>query len=365
MKCKYCKKTVDNDSFFCKYCGYKFIKDATEVSVPKPRKNKDGSFYAQIMKNGERVVIRGSTEDEYKANARLFKQGLYMPETPNVEEHEVDIVTLEEVMWAYVNKNENIFAKPTLRSYMNCIHKHFSDCMLCDYRVIDYQMMVNLDAADYKPKTLKSNWGYVKTALTDYGFTVPHVNLPRVPPKENTAFDEEELNKFLNALRGEKIEAAALLALHGLRLEELCALDAEDIHGGYIHIYKSLVEDYTNKEVLVHINKTNASTRNVPVMIQRLLEVLPSSGRIVTCRRNTVYRAIDSVCDKAGLHHTGTHGLRKTFASIAHHSGISDKSIAKLGGWADSQTMHRVYFQLSDKQADEDAKKIGEILSNY
>ena len=79
MVCKNCKRAIDDDSIFCKWCGERQIRERRkkgEVRVPKPRQLADGRWFAQVMIDGERHNAYGNTIAEYESNARALKQGL-------------------------------------------------------------------------------------------------------------------------------------------------------------------------------------------------------------------------------------------------------------------------------------------------
>ena len=79
MVCKNCKRGIDDDSIFCKWCGERQIRERKkkgEVKVPKPRQLADGRWFAQVMIDGERHNAYGNTIAEYETNARALKQGL-------------------------------------------------------------------------------------------------------------------------------------------------------------------------------------------------------------------------------------------------------------------------------------------------
>ncbi len=89
-------------------------------------------------------------------------------------------------------------------------------------------------------------------------------------------------------------------------------------------------------------------------MIPRLRELLIKAqeanvqGHLVTCAENTLRRHINKACAAAGVTRTGTHGLRHTFASLAHHVRLSELEAMKIGGWSDRETMHKIYQHLED-----------------
>lgn len=52
MVCKNCKRAIDDDSIFCKWCGERQIRERKkkgELKVPKPRQLADGRFTTAIL----------------------------------------------------------------------------------------------------------------------------------------------------------------------------------------------------------------------------------------------------------------------------------------------------------------------------
>lgn len=69
---------------------------------------------------------------------------------------------------------------------------------------------------------------------------------------------------------------------------------------------------------------------------------------MVRCSPNTIWSQINRVCKGAGLPLVGVHGLRHSFASLAHHIGLPEKEAMLIGGWEDAQTMHKIYTHIAD-----------------
>ena len=61
---------------------------------------------------------------------------------------------------------------------------------------------------------------------------------------------------------------------------------------------------------------------------------------------------INRICKKEGLPEVGVHGLRHSFASLAYHLGVPEKIAMEIGGWANSQTMHKIYTHISKADAE-------------
>jgi len=72
MKCKKCKRQIQDNSIFCNWCGARQIAEANEVKVPQPHR-KGNAYYSQITVDGERVYVTAESEEEYYTKARAAK----------------------------------------------------------------------------------------------------------------------------------------------------------------------------------------------------------------------------------------------------------------------------------------------------
>ena len=95
MKCKSCKREIQDNSIFCNWCGTRQIKDYAEITIPKPKKRKD-YYSAQVMINGERITVTGKTEAQYRKNANALKAG---------EEEVSKAGTLKNIITDYIESN--------------------------------------------------------------------------------------------------------------------------------------------------------------------------------------------------------------------------------------------------------------------
>lgn len=356
MKCKYCKSIIENGSLYCRFCGAQlFSSQKKEMAIPKPRQLSDGRWTGQLMVDGRRYSVYGNTQEEYEINARATKAGLIALRSERPK------LALGSVIDRYISANENVLSPSTLRGY-RMIRKHrflnYMDRYLTD---IDWQVMVSEESLLHSAKTVRNAWGLVSAALTAIGEKTPSVHLPKSAKKELPFLNYLEIQAFLEALHGKPCELAALLALHSLRLSELLALDAEDISSGFIHVHKAVVRDSSGVFVLKSTTKTELSARDVPVMISRLMELVPESGRLVTGKPSTLLSQLNRVCKNAGLPLVGFHGLRRSFASLCYHLKWSERSVMAIGGWSNMQTVHAFYIKLSQYDLNEDVKS----MQNY
>ena len=78
MKCKSCKRNIDDTDIYCRFCGKSQLREKhkKEITVPKPRKLPSGTWFGQMMVKGERVSVTAESEREYYAKARAMKAGL-------------------------------------------------------------------------------------------------------------------------------------------------------------------------------------------------------------------------------------------------------------------------------------------------
>ena len=159
----------------------------------------------------------------------------------------------------------------------------------------------------------------------------------------------------MELVRGQSFEIPALLALHGLRRSEILALTYGkiDLIANTITVHGAAVMGEDN--VLVHkqTNKNASSHRIVPIMIPALADAIRSApphqpdDPIYTSNANTLCAQINRLCRNNGLPQVGVHGLRHSFASLAFHLGLTEQETMELGGWADYNTMRKIYTHLA------------------
>ena len=60
----------------------------------------------------------------------------------------------------------------------------------------------------------------------------------------------------------------------------------------------------------------------------------------------------------------GVHGLRRSFASLCYHLGISEAVTMISGGWSDFRTMRKIYTKISESDIANQAKLYTEFFEN-
>ena len=79
---------------------------------------------------------------------------------------------------------------------------------------------------------------------------------------------------------------------------------------------------------------------------------------LMRCNPNTPTSQINSICEKNDLPKVGLHGLRRSFASLAHHLGWDVRTTMRYGGWSDYKTMNDFYIKLDETDLLKDAEKM-------
>ena len=360
MKCKRCKREIENNSIYCNWCGHKQLTDSTDVRVPIPKK-KGKLWTAQVTVDGKRRSVSGSTEDEYYAKARAYKANLLKikKSVPNT--------TLGTVIDNYLTDHENLISPSTLNGYKSYRRTRFQAYMDCAVDSINWQRMVNAEAKDYAPKTVINAWNLISLSLHYSGIEIPDIKLPKKRKTSREWLDYEQIQEFLEALQGKPYELGALLALNGLRRSELLYLKAEDvdIEKGLIHVHGARVIGAGNKPVDKEYNKTSASTRTVHIVIPRITDLVKGkTGRLITTNPTTLYGSINAICRKKNLPNIGVHGLRHSYCSLARHLNWDELTVMREGGWDDPKVVHEIYTHLAEQDANADVDKMLKFYKN-
>lgn len=306
------------------------------------------------MVSGKRHVVYGATVEEYEINARAVKAGLIEVSSAAKRKRKTLGVLIDD----YISKNSRVLSPATIRGYNTIRRNRFAEYIDSPVDSIDFQEMLNEEISLCSAKTLKNSWALITAALRSADYPIPSVNLPRVPRTDTPWLDFQQIHVLLDAVKGKSIELTVILALHSLRLSEILALTADDIYDNAIHVNKALVPNSENVLVLNDTTKTAASSRTIPVIIPRLYELLPPSGKLVLYNSCGLRKGINRACKKAGLPEVGIHGLRRSFASLGYHLKWSERSIMLLGGWSNLITVHNFYIKLAQNDVIEDVNKM-------
>lgn len=363
MKCKKCKRKIEDNSIFCNWCGHRQLKEITEqMSVPAPKKLKNGEYSAQLMIKGQRVRIHGLNEADYYRKAKAAKAGLVEIKPKSAP------YTLSDAIDKYIEQRSEILSPSTIRGYRRIQATRFADAMKKDIHSIDnWQALINEEVRkNYAPKTVMNSWRFICSVLRNNGITPPVCVLPINTAAEKAFLEPSEIQPYIASLKDKSCEVAALFALHSLRQSEVFALTWDDIDfkANTISVTKSVVTDENNRLVEKPVTKNASSTRTVPIFIPRLLELLQSvpqeqrTGKIVTFHPAFIRKQLRTLHGGITLHN-----LRHSFASLAYSLDLSELECQRIGGWADNTTMRKVYTHLSNEDKTKAEQKLKDFFS--
>lgn len=342
---------------------------STSITVPAPRQLSSGNWFIQLRLGGESVSVTAPTDKEcirqatllkaeHKAGKRVAAQNKANP-------------TLRQAIDDYIESRSNTLSPSTIRGYEIIRDNRFQSIMDKKIKDIkDWQSICDKESKNMSAKSLKNTWYLIASALKEIGESVPSVKMPQVVLGERVYLEPEQIPIFVKAVKGEKCEIAALLALSSLRCSEICALKWNniDLKSRRILVSGAMVQGQNNKFVDKPTNKSKSSRRYVPVLMDELFEALsacePKDGAVVSQRPNTIFRQINKVCADNGLPLVGVHGLRHSFASLAHHLQMPEKIAMQIGGWSDRETMSKIYTHLSQKDVSKYADEMKQFYNN-
>lgn len=335
------------------------------MKVPEPRKLPSGTWFIQLRLDGVSVPVSALSKKECIRQAELIKAEHRAGKRETALKTDK---TVRELMTDYIAALPADTSPTTIRGY-EIIKKHRFQTVL-DERPEKIDWQAAIDAEQAAPKTVKNAWGFASACLRAAGKPVPKVRLPKGQSKPRPFLEPDEILKVLPLLEGRKYEIPALLALHSLRSSEIMGLDFADIdlNKNVIHVHGATVQDKDNKLVYKDSNKTDASTRDIPIMIPRLVDVLKQRGQTTGAVWGKtpcgLYRTMEDVCNILGIPNVGAHGLRHSFASLAYHLNLSELEAMEIGGWSDYKTMRKIYTHLAKKDRLKAENKMAEFYAN-
>ena len=321
----------------------------------KAKKLPSGQWRAQVQKGGVRHSVTRSTKKEAEKAATLLKLS---PEDKQIK------MTYGEAIDHYIAKYEKkAFSPSTVKMYKDVRRLRFKPLMdMTISKNVDMQAII--DREDLAPSTLRTSYAVVSASLKELGLTPPKVRFEKDAPEERPFLDQDQIKVFIKAIEGDRYELPYLLCLHSLRCSEMLALKKSQVKDGFIHVSGAMVRG-EGGYVFKKSNKTDASTRMIPILIPRTEELVaqcpegtlcPYSYRGMTAHLQTILRHND-------LPVLTLHSLRHSFATLCYSNDLATKTIMRLGGWKDYRTLMKIYTHLAQRQLDEDIIKLRNALN--
>lgn len=248
------------------------------------------------------------------------------------------------------------------------------------------------------PKTIKNIHGILHSAL-NRAMVLGYIRfnpsdactLPRVVRKEITPLDENDIDAFLNVIRGHQYEALFKIDLFtGMRQGEILALqwDCIDFQRGIIHINKQLQKD-KNKGGGYYFAplKNNKSRMITPA--PSVMDMLQNHRRAQLAKRvragtlwddggfgdlvftndlgghlshKTVYRHFKELVMRAGIPNARFHDLRHSYAVASLQAGDDVKTVQENLGHHTAAFTLDVYGHVTDRMKQESAARMESFM---
>lgn len=346
MICKYCSRSIPDESIFCLHCGERVARKkkqaAPQSSVPKPTQLKSGEWSAQLMVDGKRVRVKGNSERDYYSKAAAIKAGLIAAKkTPEFK-------SLSDAIDEYIASRTGTVSPATIQTYKKKKRLYFLDLMTVDIHSITVEMLQaevqEMVKKGLSPKTVRDSYSFIASVLKFRKIPLDYegVNLPTVQASPFAVLTEDEQRRLIAGVKGNPCELQILLALWlGLRRSEILALEKSDFDFEHktVQISKALVMN-DNREYVVKGTKTALSARVIscPEYILGLVKDCPE-GRIYNRPVEYILKCLTRVCNENGLPHVRLHDLRHINASVGLKLGVPDKYMMERGGWSSKDTM--------------------------
>lgn len=325
-----------------------------KVKVPTARQLPSGNWFVQLRINGKSISITEPTERAAVARAMAIKDGIIQEKNTPMGEH-----TLAKAIDLWLADNEQRLSPATVRGYVTCRDNGFKTLMPMKCSKISDKTIaaaINAECRKYSAKTVTNRWRFIAQVLEWATGERFEPALPQVVVEPSEFLDQEDLNTFLAAIKGTKVEITALLAISSLRRSEMAALDWDrgdiDLEHRWIHVRGAVVPNKDHKMVAKKTTKNSTSRRDVPMidpLYEALMAVENKTGRVVPEHPATMLRRINNACRDAGVPEVGCHGLRHSFASLCHILKVPAAVAMEIGGWADRTTMDRIYTHVSKR----------------
>lgn len=328
-------------------------KKAPEVKLPKIEQLPSGAWHTRVLIDNRRISITRETYEETLAEYLALKNGVMAAS----EKRSGKNITLEEAVTDYIASKEGFLSPSTIAGYEKFKRNMMLPMMKRNIFAVTNDQWQAAIRAEHKsgksPKYIKNGWMFFSACIVAAGADRPEVMLYPPEHNERAYLTPDEIDKFVDAVKGQPVEIPALLCLSSLRRSEILALtwDNVDLKNNAIYIKGATVRG-TKGLVTKKQNKSRKSRRPIPIippLKAALQAVSPKSGPVVKMTGDYSLSKVKKTCESAGITVVGLHGLRHSFASLAYHLGIPEMIAAEIGGWNDLSTMHNIYTHLAQK----------------
>lgn len=340
-------------------------KKEPSIRMPQIDQLPSGAFHTRVLIDGRRVSITKDSYEECVAEYIALKHGVIEAKEKSNNKNK----TLEEAVTEYIESRKGYRSPSTIYGYERYKKNTFQSMMRTNVFTATNEQWQQAIKEEKRlgrsPKYIENAWSLMAASIEAATKKRPEVMLFPEEKNERPYLEPDEIDVFVDAIKGLPVEIPALLCLSSLRRSELLALkwDKVDLKKKVIYVQGARVRG-TDGLADKKQNKNDKSRRVVPI-IPPLLEALQKAERkseyVCTMTGDLTLTRINQVCRANNLPEVGLHGLRHSFASLAYHLQIPEMIAAEIGGWNDLSTMHNIYTHLAQK----DIEKRSKDFSDY
>ena len=316
-----------------------------------------GKYRATQMVNGERLrVTFDKKPTQSEAKMELAKRY-----------NEIGVIkdSFKDCALRYIEAKSNILSPSTEREYyrfVKLLPKWFLDMPLSKIKQKDVQVMVNEISACKSPKTVRNYHGFVAGVLFFYNPELRlNTTLPQKKKLDYVLPNEDDVEKLFAKAKNTDYEICLILMANGLRRSEICALDADSVGDGYIHVDKAKVLN-KDKEWIIKSTKTTESERDVFVP-QWVCDRIKEQGYAYNGHPNNIEKRIKLWEQELGIPEFSPHKLRHYYVAQMSEMGIDRRTIMESGGWKSTHVMDNYYDYSLKMRRREEMKHISEDLN--
>lgn len=335
------------------------------IKLPTITQLPSGAYHTRVQIDGKRVFITKDSEEACIAEYLALKHGVMESKKKPKSKKK----TLEEAVTEYIAARKDFRSPATIYGYERYKKNTFQGMMQVNvFTATDEQWQKAIKEErrlGRSPKYIENAWSLMASSIEEATKRRPEVLLYPEEKNERPFLEPEEIDIFVEAIKGKPVEIPALLCLSSLRRSELLALkwDRVDLKKKIIYVQGAKVRG-ENGLADKKQNKNKTSRRAVPIippLLEALNKVEYKGEYVTTMTGDLTLTRINQICAANGLPEVGLHGLRHSFASLAYHLQIPEMIAAEIGGWKDLSTMHKIYTHLAQR----DIAKRAQDFSDY
>lgn len=334
------------------------------------KKLPSGNWRCRICYTDEKGVYkRKSFTAPTKKEAQLLASQYLME---HKHDNKPENKTLGQLADRFLKTRYNLLSPSTIKGYMQIRKNAFRSIIDLRVGILTkelYQAAVNEYAVGRSPKTVLSAHCFFNRVLKENNIFVGEgATLPKKKAKEIQIPTDKEVNDFLKAIEGTRVELLVKFAVFlGLRKSEAIAIKWKDIDlkNNIVYINKARVKNELG-EYIEKTTKNLTSTRVLPLS-KPLIEVLPPEGKANEYVINDSPDALDSLYKRLTVKYNfryNYHALRHYFASVMLKLGIPNKYAKERMGHATENMLKNVYQHIFADKQEEYTNQLDDFFTN-